>query len=215
MSDPQREGAEDWKSNPWSKLPTWAKWTISIVGALILLGIGAAIGSSGEGKLKDERDEAQAEVAQANQERDRAEVEAEAVQARKAVILSKAKADASRIVGAARSESSKLSGELEGLRNEVDATGEELSSVEASLNGAEEEKAKSTIPGNGTFRAEVDYIPGTYQSSGGEGCYWATLNSADPYDIASNENAAGPTIASIQTPYFQTQGCGTWKRIGE
>ncbi len=215
MTDAPRESVESWKNNPWSKLPSWAKWTIGIVGALILLGVGAAIGSSGEGKLKDERDEAQTEVAQANQERDRAEAEAEAIQARKAVILSKAKADASRIVGTARSESSKLSGELDGLSGEVDSVEEELASVEESLNGAEEEKAKSTIPGNGTFRAEVDYIPGTYQSSGGEGCYWATLNSADPYDIASNENAAGPTIASIQTPYFQTQDCGTWKRIGE
>jgi hypothetical protein len=215
VSDTSRENVESWKRNPWSKLPTWAKWTIGVVGALILLSIGAAIGPSNEDSLKSERDEARTEVAQASEDRDRAEAEAEAVQARKAVILSKAKADASRIVGDARSESSKLSSELEGLSNEVGAAGEELSSVEASLNGAEEEKAKSTIPGDGTFRAEVDYIPGTYESSGGEYCYWATLNSADPYDIASNENATGPTIASIQTPYFQTKSCGTWRRIGE
>ncbi len=87
--------------------------------------------------------------------------------------------------------------------------------VESSLSGAREEKAKSTIPGDGTFKADVDYIPGTYRAPGGRNCYWATLNSADPYDIASNENATGPTIASIESPYFQTQGCGQWERISE
>jgi hypothetical protein len=130
-------------------------------------------------------------------------------------VLSDAEAEAKRIVGSAKDESKTLDGKLSDQKSELEQAEGEMSRVEESLSGAREEKQLSTIPGNGTYQAEVDFLPGTYRSSGGAGCYWATLNSADPYDIASNENASGPTIASIQTPYFQTDGCGKWDRIGE
>ena len=32
-------------------------------------------------------------------------------------------------------------------------------------------------------------------------------------DIASNEIGTGPRVATIESPYFQTQGCGTRERI--
>lgn len=209
----QREDIEAWKQNPWSKLPMWGKWTVGVLGAVVLLVVGAAIGGSGEDELKVDLSRAESQLAAANQERDEAKASADTVLDRKGDILGRAKSNATKIVGNARSERSRLSGKLKGLQGEVDATEDELSSVEASLDGAKKEKANSTIPGDGTFRADVDYIPGTYESAGGEGCYWATLNSADPFDIASNENATGPTIAEITTPYFQTEGCGNWKRI--
>lgn len=211
-----RDDVEAWKKDPWSKLPTWGKWTAGVVGALVLLVIGAAIGSGGEeDELKAELAETRTELAAAERAQADAEATAENVHSRRDQIVAGAKSRAAKIVGDARSESAQLSGKLERLNGEVSATEGELSSVEDSLDGAREEKAKSTIPGDGTFQAEVDYLPGTYQSSGGAGCYWATLNSADPFDIASNENATGQTIASISTPYFQTEDCGTWKRIGD
>jgi hypothetical protein len=215
MADAPRESVESWKSNPWRKLPTWAKWTAVIVGALLLLGIGGAVGSSNEGDLKDEVSELKSQLADVKQERDTAEAKANRLEGLKKKIVAEARDRADSILSAAKHRGDEAEEILGSLEGEVEATEEELASVEGSLGGAEEIKAKSTIPGNGTFRAEVDFIPGTYRSSGGEGCYWATLNSADPFDIASNENATGPTIASIQAPYFQTQGCGTWKRIGE
>jgi len=45
---PPREG------NWFIRLPTWAKWTIGVVAALLLLGAGAAIGSGEEDELKDD-----------------------------------------------------------------------------------------------------------------------------------------------------------------
>lgn len=215
MADAPRESVESWKNNPWRKLPTWVKWAIGVVGALLLLGIGAAAGSSNEGDLKDEVSELEAQLSGLEQDRDTAEARATRLAGLKEKIVGEAREKADSIVSGARRKNEEAEESLGSLEGEVEATEEELSSVEGSLEGAEEIKAKSTIPGNGTFRAEVDFIAGTYRSSGGEGCYWATLNSADPFDIASNENATGPTIASIQTPYFQTQECGTWKRIGE
>lgn len=214
VSELQREDVESWKRNPWSKLPTWAKWTIGVLGSLLLLGIGGVVSSSNEDDLKTELDETKARLAEANEERDDAQAAASAVLDRREAIVGRAKSDASRIVGQARSESSELSGELRSLQGEVDSAKGELAETESSLEGAEREQALSNM-GDGIWQAETDYIPGTYRAPGGEGCYWATLNSADPYDIASNENGTGPQIATINSPYFQTKGCGTWERIGE
>jgi outer membrane murein-binding lipoprotein Lpp len=204
------------RSNPWDRPPTWAKWTAGVVGALLLLGIGSAIGSSGEDDLKTEVAKLESQVDYAQEERDVAEEEAadahsEASRVRglRGKIVGEAEDRATEIIGDAKEEKESLNS----VQGEITSAENELASVEDSIGGAEEEKALSSIPGDGTFKAEVDYLPGTYRAPGGEGCYWATLNSADPYDIASNENASGPTIANIETPYFQTSGCGTWERM--
>jgi NADH dehydrogenase/NADH:ubiquinone oxidoreductase subunit G len=199
--DAQRNDVEGWKSNPWTKLPTWAKWTIGVVGAFILLGIGAAIGSSEEDDIQTELEEAQAALVAAEQDRDEAEATADDILARRDQILMSAK-----------SQASELTAKLDSLQSQVDTAKGELAETESSLAGAEEEVALSSIS-DGIWKAEADYIPGTYRAPGGDGCYWATLNSADPYDIASNENGTGPQVATIESPYFQTKGCGTWERI--
>jgi hypothetical protein len=201
--------------NHWNRLPRWARWVFGIIGAILLLGIGGAIGSSNEGDLKSEISNLEARLASAHDERDQAVKKTEQIEGLKAKIIGKANRKADSILSGAKAESEEAKGELGNLHSEIASAEEQLSSVEGSLNGAREKKAKSTIPGSGTFKAEVDYIPGTYESAGGPTCYWATLNSADPFDIESNENAHGQTIASIHSPYFQTKSCGTWKRIGE
>jgi hypothetical protein len=201
--------------NWWSRLPNWGRWTIGVVGALILLGIGGAIGSGDEGDLKDEVSTLEGQLASAEEERSDAEDKASRIEGLRGKIVREAEGKASTILSGAKSESEEAKENLDSLKREVTSTESELEGVESSLGGAREEKALSTIPGDGTFKAEADYLPGTYRAPGGPGCYWATLNSADPYDIASNENASGPTIASIESPYFQTQGCGKWERIGE
>src|ERR1700742_36710 len=55
-SDVTSSGLPNSSGNWWSRLPRWAQWTIGVVAAVILLGIGGAIGSSGgkESELKDE-----------------------------------------------------------------------------------------------------------------------------------------------------------------
>lgn len=206
----------------WSKLPTWGKWTIGVVGVFIVLGVGAAIGGSNEDDLKSEVSSLESQVENAQDERDaadarteRAEAEAARIRAQGAKIVSEAEAEADELLSGAKREADEAEENLGSLKSEVASTESELADVEGSLDGAREEKAKSKIPGDGTFKSEADYIPGTYRSEGGSTCYWATLNSADPYDIASNENATGPTIASITTPYFNTSGCGAWERISE
>jgi hypothetical protein len=202
------------KRNPWTKLPTWAKWTVGIVGALILLGIGGAIGSSNESDLKSEVSHLESKVALVSKERAKAEGEAARVQGLESKIVGEAKERAESIVGSAKAESEESKESLGSLKGEVSSAKQELASVEGSLEGAEHTKELSSF-GDGIWKAETDYVPGTYRAPGGSGCYWATLKSANPYDIESNENGTGPQIAEIHTPYFQTKGCGTWTRIGE
>jgi hypothetical protein len=224
--------ADELKPNPaqsswggrWAHLPSWAKWTIGVIGGMVLLGVGVGIGasSSKEDELKSELTSIESKLQSVSSQLEAEEaVVAEAkaktqkVYGERDKMLSDAEAEAERILGSAKNESESLQSKVSDRESELEQAEGELAGAEESLTGAREEKRLSSIPGNGTYQAEVDFLPGTYRSSGGSGCYWATLNSADPYDIASNENAAGPTIASIQSPYFQTQGCGKWERIGE
>lgn len=200
------------KKNPWQRLPTWGRWTIAVIGAFFLVGIGAAIGGSNEGNLEKEVSALEGQLANAKQGKSDAEAQASRVEALKGKIVGQGEARAASIVNDAKRESEEAKNALGSLKSEVASTEGELEEVEGSLSGAEHEAALSTIS-DGTWQAETDFIPGTYRAPGGPNCYWATLNSADPYDIASNENGTGPQIAAIEAPYFQTDGCGTWERI--
>jgi hypothetical protein len=214
--EPERKDVEAWKNNPWQKLPTWGKWVIGVLGVFILLGIGAAIGGREEDNLKSELASAKTEVNEAENAQQEAEREAEEIKGREAEIVGRAKATAKEIVGKARSESSTLSSKLNEQRGELESVEGELSETESYLTGAEEEKAKSSI-GDGTWQSEVDYIPGTYEAEGGGSCYWALLSEpagSGVEGIIENGGFNKHQILTIDSPYFETRGCGTWHRTG-
>ncbi len=210
--EPERSAVESWRNNPWQKLPTWVKWTIGVVGALLLLGIGGAVASSDKSDLENEVSSLEDQLAESQDSQARAKERAERIEELQSKILEEARHKAARIRGNAVGETNQATDKLASLKSEVSSVEAELEGLEGSLGDAEHEAALSTIE-DGTWKAEVDYIPGTYRAPGGANCYWATLNSADPYDIASNENGTGQQIATVETPYFQTDGCGTWERI--
>jgi hypothetical protein len=194
--------------------------SIGVVAALFLLGVGAAIGSGEEDHVKTQVTDLESEVTIANNQQHRAEEETSdalskvsRVQGLRGKIVGEAKEQAEKIVGDAKGEAE----ELASVDSEIEEAEGHLESVQASIGGAKEEAAKSRM-GDGIWQGEVDYIPGTYRAPGGEGCYWATLNSANTGDIADNEVSVGSgsqQIATINTPYFQSKDCGTWERIGE
>jgi F0F1-type ATP synthase membrane subunit b/b' len=200
------------------KVRSWvrARPVIWVIVAFVLGGIiGGAAGTAGESGLKDEKKELQKELDLAEERQQTAEDKATAVeeklQAEKQTILAKAQQQAGRIVGDAKAEAE----ELEGVESEITAKEGQLASVESSLQGAEKEKSLSTF-GGGIMKAEVDYTLGaTYEAPGGAGCYWALLNSANTGDMAGNEftNNAVQQIVTIETPYFTSEDCGTWKQI--
>ena len=130
--------------------------------------------------------------------------------------MGEAKDQAATILSGAKRESEEAKESLGSLKSEVASTEDQLAEVEGSLSGAEQTKALSHF-GEGIVKAEVDFVPGTYEAPGGEGCYWALLNSANTNDMAGNEftTTAAQQIVTITTPYFQSTSCGTWKRLGE
>ncbi|HEX7292066.1 MAG TPA: hypothetical protein VF250_13150 [Conexibacter sp.] len=87
---------------------------------------------------------------------------------------------------------------------------------EAKLVSVKAEVAKSSF-GDGTWEANVDFIPGTYQAPGGKTCYWAKLNgpSGNGFDnIIDNGGFNNRPVVSVDSPYFETSNCGTWRRVG-
>lgn len=68
----------------------------------------------------------------------------------------------------------------------------------------------------GTLIVGTDLRPGTYRSTGGDGCYWARLGgfSGELDDIIANENASGAAVVTIATgdEGFTSQRCGTWSQ---
>ena len=73
----------------------------------------------------------------------------------------------------------------------------------------------TTNPGPGVWRVGVDIQPGTYQSSGGEGCYWARLHSFQGNSQLESNVVFGPTTVNILPTDvgFESNRCGTWTKV--
>lgn len=85
---------------------------------------------------------------------------------------------------------------------------------------AAEEVAKNapkTSFGSGTFLVNSQIIPGTYQTTGGNGCYYERLSgtSGSFEEIIANENPSGQAIVTIASTdaAFKSARCGTWTKI--
>lgn len=75
--------------------------------------------------------------------------------------------------------------------------------------------ASKTSFNDGTYIVGTDIQPGTYRSSGREGCYYARLSGfgGSTREIIANENTDSPAIVSIALgdKGFQSVRCGTWR----
>ena len=56
--------------------------------------------------------------------------------------------------------------------------------------------------------------PGQYQTEGSDSCYWAKLSTGDTNRVIDNNVGAGPQTVTIDSPYFESEGCGTWTKVG-
>lgn len=70
--------------------------------------------------------------------------------------------------------------------------------------------------GDGTYIVGTDIQPGTYKSSGQQGCYYARLKGFGGTidDIITNNNTDNPAIVTISASDkgFQSKSCGTWTK---
>ncbi len=214
---PNPAGGSGSSWNWWHRLPTWAKWTIGVVAAFILVGIGAAIGegSNEEDKVKEQIAVLEERVETSGERADAAHQEVEAIEGEVGDLTKAAETKAQEIIKEAKSEANSLEGSVSDTKQELESVKGELSETESELGGAEEKVAKGTIS-DGVWQIEKDYLPGTYEAPGGGGCYWALksgLGSGGVEDIIENGGFNTHQILTIESPYFETSGCGTWRLI--
>jgi carboxypeptidase C (cathepsin A) len=73
----------------------------------------------------------------------------------------------------------------------------------------------STISADGVYVVGKDIPAGTYHTSGGNQCYYATLGSTDTSNILDNNNFNGPETVDVAGAFaFQIQGGCTWVKTG-
>jgi hypothetical protein len=218
--------ADELKPNPaisgsgwnwWNRLPTWAKWTIGVVGAFILMGIGGAIaaGDNEEDKLKEQIAVLEERVETSGERADAAHREVAAIEGEVEALTAQAEDKAKQIVRHAKSEANSLEGSVSNTKQELGLVEGELAETESELGGAEEKVAKGTIT-DGVWQIERDFLPGTYEAPGGGSCYWAllsSLGSGGVEGIIENGGFNEHQILTIESPYFETSECGTWKLV--
>jgi hypothetical protein len=70
----------------------------------------------------------------------------------------------------------------------------------------------------GEWSVPAEVKPGTYRTTGGEGCYWARLKgfSGDLGDVIANGLPTGPARVTIARTDkgFTTSGCDPWRKVG-
>ncbi len=71
----------------------------------------------------------------------------------------------------------------------------------------------ATSFGDGLYQAGVAIQPGEYRTDGTDACYWAKLSSGDTNRIIENGLVAGPQTVTVDSPYFESENCGTWTKV--
>jgi hypothetical protein len=71
----------------------------------------------------------------------------------------------------------------------------------------------ATTFGDGIYQARVAIQPGEYRTEGTDACYWAKLSTGDTNAIIENDFVAGPQTVTIDSPYFESENCGTWTKV--
>jgi hypothetical protein len=107
---------------------------------------------------------------------------------------------------------SKARSDLREVRAKLGQRERELDAREAKVTEAEAASEKSQF-GDGIWQVGIDIISGVYRSPGGGSCYWAKLGSANTDDIVNNGGFTPNQTIEVDSPWFQSSGCGTWQKL--
>jgi hypothetical protein len=208
----------------------WVKCTAIGLTAALLVGVGAAAGSSSANSARDKyKTELDTEAATTKAAASRAADAAKAASSNVAALHSQleaaslqAKAATDRANGAeaaavktAKTKLASQSAALDARKKQLDGQASAVAEREAAVAAAEGHLKANTITGEGVFGVGADMQPGTWHTNGASGCYYAILNSTDTSDIADNNNTDGPATVTLQSgKYFEVSGCADWTKIG-
>ena len=72
----------------------------------------------------------------------------------------------------------------------------------------------ATSFGDGLYQVGVAIQPGQYRTDGTGTCYWAKLSTGDTNKVIVNSYSGGAQSVTIDSPYFESEACGTWTKVG-
>jgi len=190
-------------SAKWYQRPTTIGTLVGAVVAAAIIGliIGAVSSSSNTDSLQSENDDLRGQVSEL-QDRFGSAI-ADRTDLHQQLIKAERQRDAAE--KEAKNAQSEAEADLADQQAELDQKAADLADAKQTLQA-------NTIP-DGIWQVGVDFEAGLYRAPGGSACYWATLNSAKTSDIADNGLGKNPTV-QIDTPFFETDGCGQWTKIG-
>lgn len=211
VDPPPDGGGRAWWLRPidWWRVASWRGRLVTVVVVILLAGlIGAMTGLQDEvDELEAANAELEADLAEAEEGRTEAEVSAaeaderaldtEAAAEREIEDMQDEVAQERAVLRSRRSELDRREREIE---READALAQLTAAVEANSFG------------DGLYQVGTDLQPGLYRTDGGFGCYWAKLNSSNTSDFIDNHFGDGPQTVEISTGWFESAGCGTWRR---
>jgi hypothetical protein len=90
-----------------------------------------------------------------------------------------------------------------------------LAKDERAVNLLKGQIQSSAISADGVYVVSKDIKAGTWHTTGGSQCYYATLNSTNTDDISDNNNFNGPETVDVDAAFaLQISGGCTWVRTG-
>jgi hypothetical protein len=89
-----------------------------------------------------------------------------------------------------------------------------VQALQRKLNREQGVVQSSTISQDGVYVVGKDIPSGTYHTTGGGQCYYATLGSTDTSNILDNNIFSGPETVDVSGAYaFQITGGCTWRKL--
>jgi hypothetical protein len=134
--------------------------------------------------------------------------------------------DQRRRAAGAEQQNSSLRQELERNQHAVEEQQQEIGRLQEQQQHLRQKFARETQPTqpppgpsaasftDGLYQVDTAIQRGQYHTDGSDSCYWAKLATGDTNRVIDNHVGAGPQTVTIDSPYFESEGCGTWTKFG-
>ena len=104
----------------------------------------------------------------------------------------------------------------------IDDQAQQLTRARQQLEQAQTPSTQPQLPapgaatsfGDGLYQVGLAIQPGSYHTNGAADCYWAKLSTGDTNKVIVNNVGAGPQTVTIDSPYFESEACGSWTKVG-
>jgi hypothetical protein len=187
-------------------VPLWGL-LLAVLVALVAAGTAVAV----QAMASSDVDEAEADLAAANEATEAEAERADGAESR----IAGAEAAA---MAAAEAANADRQAELDAEAAALDQRAAQLDAQEADLVAREQavdavaNGLRASEFGDGVHQVGRDIQPGTYHTEGMVDCYYALLE-ADGLGVIANNLTNGPATVIIDSPFFESDRCGTWVKV--